>query len=55
MRSIGLTLPNALVAVTKDMQAVKLHQQKPPVLNAVDLYNGHKTGGWFFKDTIVVS
>jgi len=41
---------NALVAVSKGMQAVKLHQQNLPVLNwrcwltQVDLYNGRKMG-----------
>ena len=41
--------PNVLVAVSKGMLAVKLHQQNTPVLNwwsqlmQVYLYNGHKT------------
>jgi len=41
--------PNALVAVSKGMLAVKLRQQNTPVLNwwsqlmQVYLYNGHKT------------
>jgi len=41
--------PNVLVAVSKSMWAVKLHQQNPPVLNwrcqlmQVDLCNGLKT------------
>jgi len=40
--------PKMLVAVSKGMQAIKLHQQNPPVLHwrcrlaQVDLYNGRK-------------
>ena len=40
--------PNVLVAISKGMWAIKLHQQNPPILNwrcrltQVDLYNGHK-------------
>jgi len=46
-----LPSPNALVAISMGMRAVKLHQQNPPVLNwrcqltQVDLYNGPKNGG----------
>jgi len=48
MRTLAIPNLNALVAVSKDMQAVKLLQQNPRVLNwgcrlmQVVLYNGCK-------------
>jgi len=49
-RELQHLLPNqnALVAVSKGMRVVKIHQQNPPVFNwrcrlmQVDLYNGCK-------------
>jgi len=49
-----------LVAISKGMRAVKLHQQNSAVLNwrclltQVDEYNGHKTGGWLVCEQLSV-